>query len=198
MRKNTSNPNTESFTLFIGIYEHLLKNCFSMDGSYYCLLTFCQKYFLIASLTRNDQKYWFWAFYSLQLRNKIYHKTSLKNMLVSCNPSLFFRIHPAYWKNFFYHFEMDKIALILIYFTWFSNSLLCSTSSVYFFCNVHATIMTVAHFNPHNLQLAVWQLHWTSFPLLPLLHPTLWMEWWCKHSLEGQIDGNFNEALIFS
>ena len=46
------------------------------------------------------------------------------------------------------------MALILIYLTWFSSSLLRSISCVYFFCNVHDTIINLAYFNPHNLQLA--------------------------------------------
>ena len=41
---------------------------------------------------------------------------------------------------------MEKIALILIYLTWFSISLLRSTSYVHFFCNVHATILRDADF----------------------------------------------------
>ena len=49
---------------------------------------------------------------------------------------------------------MEKIALILIYWTWFSSSLVLFTSYVYFFCNVHVTIVNLAYFNPHNLQLA--------------------------------------------
>ena len=49
---------------------------------------------------------------------------------------------------------MKKIALILIYLTWLSSSSLRSTSCVYFFCNVHATIMNLAYFNPHNPELA--------------------------------------------
>ena len=37
-------------------------------------------------------------------------------MLVCRHPGLFFRVHPAgRKKGFFYHFEMEKIALILIY-----------------------------------------------------------------------------------
>ena len=43
---------------------------------------------------------------------------------------------------------MEKIALILIYLTWFLCSLLCSISFVYF-CNVHVPIMNLAYFNPH-------------------------------------------------
>ena len=49
---------------------------------------------------------------------------------------------------------MEKIALILIYLTWFSSSSLRYNSCVYSFCNVHAIIMNLAYFNPHNPQLA--------------------------------------------
>ena len=49
---------------------------------------------------------------------------------------------------------MGNVALILIYLTWFSSSSLRSTSCVYLFCNVHATIIDLADFNPYNLQLA--------------------------------------------
>ena len=41
-------------------------------------------------------------------------KARLKSILVCRHPGLFFRLHPAgREKN--YHFEMEKIALILIY-----------------------------------------------------------------------------------
>ena len=46
------------------------------------------------------------------------------------------------------------MALILIYLTWFSSSLLRSISCVYFFRNVHAISINLAYFNPHKLQLA--------------------------------------------
>ena len=75
----------------------------------------------------------------------------------------------------FFHLEMEKIALILVYLTWFSNSSLCLISCVYFFCNVRATIMNLTYFNSHNLQLA--DLHETSFPRLSLLPPSPWMGW---------------------
>ena len=65
-------------------------------------------------------------------------------MLVCCHPGAFFREHP---EIFLYHFEMEMIALIVIYFTWFLSSSLRSISSVYFFYNVHATIMNLAWFN---------------------------------------------------
>ena len=45
---------------------------------------------------------------------------------------------------------MEKVALILIYVTLFSSSLLRSTSWIYFFWNVHATIMNLAYFDPLN------------------------------------------------
>ena len=53
-------------------------------------------------------------------------------------------------EKFFYHFEIEKMALILIYLNLFLSSLLHSTSYIYFFCNVHASIMNLAYFNPHN------------------------------------------------
>ena len=36
-------------------------------------------------------------------------------MLVCRHPGLFFRVHPARRKMSFYHFEMEQIALILIF-----------------------------------------------------------------------------------
>ena len=56
---------------------------------------------------------------------------------------------------------------------WFSS--LSLISCVYFFCNVHSTIMNLTYFNSHNLQLA--DLHETSFPRLSLLPPSPWMGW---------------------
>ena len=78
---------------------------------------------------------------------------------------------------FFFHLKMEKIALILVYLTWFSNSSLSLISCVYFFCNVRATIMNLSYFNSHNLQLA--DLHETSFPRLSLssLHLRGWDGW---------------------
>ena len=55
---------------------------------------------------------------------------------------------------FFYHFELEKIALILIYLTWFLSSSPHFTSCVCFFYNMHVTIMNLAYFNPHNPRLA--------------------------------------------
>ena len=52
------------------------------------------------------------------------------------------------------HLEMTKIALIFIYLTYFWSFLLRSASCVYIFFNVHATIINLAYFNPHNPQLA--------------------------------------------
>ena len=49
---------------------------------------------------------------------------------------------------------MEKIALILIYLTWFSSSSLSSISFVSFFSNVHTAIINLAYFNPRNLELA--------------------------------------------
>ena len=63
-------------------------------------------------------------------------------MLVCCHPGVFFSRTPG--EFFFYHFEMEMIALIVIYFTWFLSSSLRSISSVYFFNNVHVTIMNLA------------------------------------------------------
>ena len=43
-------------------------------------------------------------------------KARLKNMLVCRHPGLYFWVHPTGRKNFiFYHFEMEKIALIPVY-----------------------------------------------------------------------------------
>ena len=87
-------------------------------------------------------------------------------------------------KFFFFHFEMERIALILIYLTWISSSSLCSIC-VYFFCNVDATIMILAYLNPQNPWLASKRLHGTSFPRLSLPCPSAWMGWCCNYWLEG-------------
>ena len=42
-------------------------------------------------------------------------KARLKNMLVCCHAGLFFQVHPASWKKFLYHFEIEKIVIILIF-----------------------------------------------------------------------------------
>ena len=107
----------------------------------------------------------------------------------------FFRVHPAGRKIFFNHFKMEKIALILIYLTSFLSSSLRSTLCVYFLCNVDATIMNLAYLHPHIPQLAGSELHGTFLPRLSFLPPSPWMGWWYNHSLEGYIDGNFNEAV---
>ena len=46
-----------------------------------------------------------------------YYKARLKNILVCRHPGLLFPVHPAGRKFFFFHFEMERIALILIYLT---------------------------------------------------------------------------------
>ena len=46
---------------------------------------------------------------------KFLGKARLNNMLVCRHPVLFFRVHPAGWGKKNYHFEMEKIALILIF-----------------------------------------------------------------------------------
>ena len=74
-------------------------------------------------------------------------------MLVYRHPGLFFRVYPASWKKFFYHFEVEKIAITFIYLAWFSRSLLHCICGVYFFCNVDATILNLAYFDSHNPQL---------------------------------------------
>ena len=76
-------------------------------------------------------------------------------MLVYRHPGLFVQVHPAGRKTFFINLEMEKIALILIYSTGLLSSSLHSISCVYLFCNVHATTMNLAYFNPHNPQLTV-------------------------------------------
>ena len=65
-------------------------------------------------------------------------------MLVCCHPGVFFSRTPGESEIFFYHFEIEMIALIVIYFTWFLSSSLRSILSVYFFNNVHVTIMNLA------------------------------------------------------
>ena len=70
-------------------------------------------------------------------------RVSLKYFVTDCS-----------WVKKKYHFEMEKIALILIYLTWFSSSFLHSTSCVYFPYIVHATIINLAHLNSYSLQLA--------------------------------------------
>ena len=54
------------------------------------------------------------------------------------------------WEIFFYHLELEKVALVSIYLTWFSSSSLRSTLCVCFFCNVHTTILNLGCFNPRN------------------------------------------------
>ena len=99
----------------------------------------------------------------------------------------------------FYHFETEKIALIFMYLNWFSSSSLRSTSCVYWFYNVHAIIMNLAYFNPHSSNPRNWQANSSKEPRrLSLLRSSLWIGWWFNHSLEGYIDSNFNETLIFS
>ena len=51
---------------------------------------------------------------------------------------------------FFSYFETEKVALIFIYLTWLSSLLLHFFSFVYFFCNMHATFVNLAYFNPHK------------------------------------------------
>ena len=67
------------------------------------------------------------------------NQARLKNMLVCHYQGLFFEHNWPVRKKDFYNFEIEKIGLILIYLRRFSSSSLCSTSCVYFFCNVHAT-----------------------------------------------------------
>ena len=112
------------------------------------------------------------------ISKKKVHQARLKNMLVCCYLGLLFWVHPVGQKYvFFFHLKMEKIALILVYLTWFSNSSLGLISCVYFFCNVRATIMNLTYFNSHNLQLA--DLHETTFPRLSLssLHLRGWDGW---------------------
>ena len=96
-------------------------------------------------------------------------------MLVCRHPSLLFRVHPAGREIFFYYFNMEKKALILIYLTWFSSSSPRPISCVYLYCNVHAAIINLTYFNPHSLQLANEQLHGTSFPRLSCLRRLGWV-----------------------
>ena len=65
-------------------------------------------------------------------------------MLVCRHPSLFFQVQPAGREKKNYHFEMEKIALISVYLTWFLSSSLRFISRVYFFYDVHASIMNLA------------------------------------------------------
>ena len=120
---------------------------------------------------------WISATGNLHHIQKKVHQARLKNMLVCCYLGLLFWVHPVGQKYVFFFFplKMEKIALILVYLTWFSNSSLSLISCVYFFCNVRATIMNLTYFNSHNLQLA--DLHETSFPRLSLLPPSPWMGW---------------------
>ena len=66
----------------------------------------------------------------------------------------FFEYTQLFGKKIFNRFEMEKIVLILIYLSWFSSSLLHLILCVYFFCNVHTTIMNLAYLILHNPQLA--------------------------------------------
>ena len=134
------------------------------------------------------------------------HWARFKNMLVCRRPCRFFRVYPAGWKKgFFYHFEIEEITLIFIYLTWFSSSSLHSTSCVYFLCNMHATIMNLAYFNPHNLQLTTpWNLAPTahSFLFLFSLNSCGWDDGvtihWKGRSVEFQWSLNFFLDFLFS
>ena len=53
--------------------------------------------------------------YHLFTSDSSFNKARLKNMLVCRHPGLFFLSTPGRSEKFFYHFEMEKIALILIY-----------------------------------------------------------------------------------
>ena len=107
----------------------------------------------IVNLVLCKLNFWYqWALY-IQYNTYSYCEARLKNMLVSHHLGLFFEYTQPTGKKK-YHLEMGKIALILIYLTWFWSSLLHSTSCVYFFCNVDATIMNLVYLNPHNPQLA--------------------------------------------
>ena len=66
----------------------------------------------------------------------------------------FFEYTRPVGRGIFYHFEMEKVALVFSYLTLSLSSSLFSTSCVYFFFNVHTAIMNLAYFNPHNPQLA--------------------------------------------
>ena len=56
----------------------------------------------------------------------------------------FFKYSQPVGKKKNYHFEMEKIALISVYLTWFLSSSLRFISRVYFFYDVHASIMNLA------------------------------------------------------
>ena len=92
---------------------------------------------------------------SLPLLQAFKNYYRLKNMLVCHHPGPLFPEHPAGQEFFFFFpFEMEKRALILIYLTWFSSSSLSSISFVSFFSNVHTAIINLAYFNPRNIELA--------------------------------------------
>ena len=86
--------------------------------------------------------------------NVVYTEARLKKYFGLPSPGSVFSSTPGWLEKSFYNFEIEKIALILIYFNWFSSSLLHSTVCVYFFRNPHATIMNLVYFNPHNPRLA--------------------------------------------
>ena len=72
--------------------EMLLINCkveLKLKWTYYCVL--------FATIADNNDG-----------------KARLNNMLVCRHPGLCFWVHPAGWKKFFYNFDMEKAALILI------------------------------------------------------------------------------------
>ena len=86
-------------TLF-SFYENHFLIFFSTDKSYFYLKRFCRKIFLMTSLIRNDQQYWFWAFFSSQFPDMIYHKVwsiMLEIYSDNCKVTLLFQGKKFHW-----------------------------------------------------------------------------------------------------
>ena len=110
-------------------------------------------------------------------------KASLEKMLVCCCLGLFFfeyirlvgkKIFLSFWDGKD-SFNPYLINLILEFFA--PLHLVC------LLLRCACIIMNLAYFNQQNSQLGGWKLHGTLFPWL-CLHPSPWMGWWYKHSLE--------------
>ena len=62
---------------FSSYYTFFFKNFWWIDESFYSRTRICRKIIVITSLMRNDQKVWFWAFFSSQFLDVICRKVLL-------------------------------------------------------------------------------------------------------------------------
>ena len=104
MRKNMSDAKTKNSIPLKERYSRSTKIIFwfffSTDKSYFYLKRFCRKNFLMTSLMRNDQQYWFWAFFSSQFPDMIYHKVwsiMLEIYSDNCKVTLLFQGKKFHW-----------------------------------------------------------------------------------------------------